>query len=60
MYKWGIDGKGSVDMSTQVKLPQFKVKDWKQDSKVESISTGNLIGKLRFFNFLIAYWTNNY
>ncbi|CAG2166454.1 unnamed protein product [Oppiella nova] len=41
MYKWGIDGKGSVGMSDQVELPQFKVKGLKQLQKIEYLSTGN-------------------
>ncbi|CAG2181992.1 unnamed protein product, partial [Oppiella nova] len=39
MYKWGIDGKGSVGMSDQVELPQFKVKGLKQLQKIEYLST---------------------
>lgn len=40
MYKWGIDGKGSVGISDQVQLPQFKVKGLKQLQKAEYLSTG--------------------
>ena len=42
MYKWGIDGKGSVGISDQVQLPQFKVKGLKQHQKTEYLSTGQL------------------
>jgi hypothetical protein len=40
MYKWGIDGKGSVGLSENVELPQFKVKGLKQLQKIEVLSTG--------------------
>lgn len=40
MYKWGIDGKGSVGISDQVQLPQFKVSGIKQFPKTEYLSTG--------------------
>ena len=39
MYKWG-KGEGSVGMSDQVELPQFKVKGLKQFTKAEYLSTG--------------------
>jgi hypothetical protein len=40
LYKWGIDGKGSVGLSENVELPQFKVQGLKQFQKVEVLSTG--------------------
>jgi len=39
-YKWGIDGKGSVQLANNLELPQFKVTKHRQMSKVEALSTG--------------------
>ncbi|KAJ6220177.1 hypothetical protein RDWZM_005989 [Blomia tropicalis] len=58
MYKWGIDGKGSVGISDVVELPQFKIKGLTQKTKIEVLSTGNysrLVCELEFVRSMGYY-----